>query len=331
MKLTVCRTLAVLASCALLWPAGHAYAQGVTTGSITGVVTDPQKQAVPGATVVAVHEPSGTKYEASTRADGGFSIPGMRVGGPYTVTVSLAGFQPQTTKGVFLNLGVATDLELALSTLEVTEVITVTAQADPVFSSARTGAATTVSREAIQTMPTINDRINDFARLSPQYSGGPFGGSFAGQDNRLNNITIDGAYFNNSFGLAGQPGDRTSVAPVSMSAIQEVQINTAPYDVRQGHFVGAGVNSITRSGDNEYRGSAYYWFRDDSLVGTEAKGATVDPGTFDFKKYGGWAAGPILKDRLFFFGLIEDESFEAPGTTFRANTGGEPAVGNVTR
>ncbi len=331
MKLTVCRTLAVLASCALLWPAGHAYAQGVTSGSITGVVSDPQKQPVPGATVLAVHEPSGTKYEAATRADGRFSIPGMRVGGPYTVTVSLTGFQPQTTKGVFVTLGSATDLDLGLSTLTVTEEIVVTAQSDSVFSSARTGAATTVNAQAIATMPTINDRINDFARLSPQYSGGPFSGSFVGQDNRLNNITIDGSYFNNSFGLGGQPGDRTGVAPVSMSAIQEVQINTAPYDVRQGHFVGAGINSITKSGDNQFRGSVYYWFRDNGLVGTEAGAATVNPGTFDFKKYGGVVSGPILKDKLFFFGLVEDEKYNQPGTTFRSNAGGEVVTGNVTR
>ena len=142
------------------------------------------------------------------------------------------------------------------------------------------------------TLPTVRDRINDFARLSPQYTGGPFGGSFVGQDNRLNNITIDGSYFNNSFGLGGQPGDRTGVTPISTAAIEEIQVNVAPYDVRQGNFVGAGVNMITRSGGNQFRGSAYYWFRDNGLVGTEAKGLTYNPGTFDSRRYGGWASGP---------------------------------------
>jgi hypothetical protein len=331
MKLTVRRTLALLAFCALLLPAGLAHAQGVTTGSITGIVVDAQKQVVPGASVVAVHEPSGTRYEATTRADGRFSLPGMRVGGPYSVTASLTGFQPQTVKDVIVSLGVASDLELALGQAAVTEEVTVTAQTSEIFSSARTGAATTVNREALQTLPTVTDRINDFARLSPQYTGGAFGGSFVGQDNRLNNITVDGSYFNNSFGLAGQPGDRTGVTPIAAAAIEEIQVNVAPYDVRQGNFVGAGVNMITRSGTNKFRGSAYYWFRDNDLVGTEAKGLTYNPGTFDARRFGGWVSGPIVKDKLFFFGSYEDDELNGPGTTFRANAGGEPVGGNVTR
>jgi hypothetical protein len=331
MNLTVRRTLGLLAFCALLWPVGHAYAQGVTTGAITGVVTDAQKQPVPGASVIATHEPSGTRYEASTRPDGRFSIPGMRVGGPYTVTASLTGFRSQSTKDVIVSLGTSADLTLTLTTLAVTEEVTVTAQSSEVFSSARTCAATAVSREILQNLPTVRDRINDYARLSPQYSEGPFGGSFVGQDNRLNNITVDGSYFNNSFGLAGQPGDRTGVTPISTSAVEEIQINVAPYDVRQGHFVGAGVNMVTRSGTNSFAGSAYYWTRDNDLVGTEAKGLAYNPGTFDSRRFGGWLSGPILKDKLFFFGSYENDKYTAPGTTFRANTGGETVGGNVTR
>jgi hypothetical protein len=323
------RTIAVLlASCALLGHARAAFAQGVTTGSITGVVTDPQQQPVPGATVLAVHEPSGTRYEAVTRADGRFDIPGMRVGGPYTVTASLTGFQPQTTKDVIVSLGVANDLKLSLRTLTVTEEVTVTAESDPIFSSARTGAATSVSRETIAALPTLSDRLDSFTRLSPQFSGS---GSFAGQDNRLNNITVDGSYFNNSFGLAGAPGDRTGVAPISMAAVEEVQVNVAPYDVRQGNFVGAGINTVTRSGTNQYRGELVYRFRNESMVGKEAKERTVNPGTFDFKRYGGSLSGPIVKNKLFFFGNVEDDSLESPATTFRANTGGETVGGNVTR
>jgi hypothetical protein len=331
MKLTVRRTLVLLAFCAFLLPAIHAHAQGVTTGSMTGVVLDAQKNPVPGASVVAVHEPSGTRYEATTRGDGRFSLPGMRVGGPYNVTASLTGFQPQTVKDVIVSLGVASDLELVLGQAAVTEEVTVTAQTSEVFSSARTGAATALSREVLQDLPTIRDRINDYARLSPQYNEGPYGGSFVGQDNRLNNITVDGSYFNNSFGLAGQPGDRTGVTPISTAAIEEIQINVAPYDVRQGHFVGAGVNTVTRSGTNQFHGSAYYWWRDQGLVGTEAKGNTYNPGTFDYKRYGAWLSGPILKDKLFFFGSYENDKFTSPGTTFRANTGGETVGGNVTR
>jgi hypothetical protein len=193
MKLAVCRTLVVLASLALAWPVGLAHAQGVTTGSITGTVTDPQHQPVPAATVIAVHEPSGTRYEAISRGDGRFGIQGMRVGGPYTVTASLSGFQPKPVSGVLVSLGVATDLALTLSNVAVSEEVTVMAESSEVFSSARTGAATTVSRDILATLPSITDRINDYARLSPQYSGGPFGGGFVGQDNRLNNITVDGS------------------------------------------------------------------------------------------------------------------------------------------
>ncbi len=331
MKLTVCRTLALLASCALLWPIGHAYAQGVTTGAITGVVTDPQGLPVPGASVVAVHEPSGTRYEASTRTDGSFSLPGMRVGGPYTVTVTVSGFQPHVTKGVVLTLGVGKDLDVAVRAAAVEEEVTVTAEADPVFSSDRTGAATAVSRQMLERLPTLTDRLESFARLTPQAGFTSFGMSFAGQDNRANNITVDGSYFNNSFGLAGSPGERTGVAPISMAAIEQVQVNVAPYDVRQGNFVGAGVNTVTRSGTNDFRGSVYYWFRDQGLVGTKAKALDFNPGTFDSHKVGGWVSGPIIKNKLFFFGSIEDDAFNQPGTTFRANTGSETVGGSITR
>jgi len=326
--------LLALAALALGLPAASVQAQGVTSGSITGSVLDPQGQPVPGATVVAVHEPSGTRYEAFSRADGRFTIPGMRVGGPYTVSATLSSFQPKPVRDVVVNLGTATDLTLSLSNVAVSEEVTVTAQSSEVFSSARTGAATTVARSVMATLPTIADRINDFAKLTPQFvNNGPggFSGSFAGMDSRFNNITVDGSYFNNSFGLQGQPGDRTGVAPITTEALEEIQVSVAPYDVRQGNFVGAAINSVTRSGGNQFRGSAYYWFRDDSLVGTEAKGLPFNPGTFEFDKWGAWISGPIINDKLSYFMSFEDQSFIEPGTTFRANQGGETAQGSVTR
>ncbi len=325
------RTLfCVSATIALAVPA---HAQGVTTGSLHGVVTDAQQQAVPGASVIAIHLPSGTSYEATSRADGRFSIPGMRVGGPYSVTVAYTGaartaFEPQTQENVEINLGVATDLAFTVQPIAVAEVVVVTAQSDTVFSSNRTGAATTVSRELIATLPTVSNRLESYVRLTPQMGGNM---QFAGQDSRMNNITVDGSYFNNSFGLGNTPGDRTNVAPISPDAIEQVQVSVAPYDVRQGNFVGAGINSVTRSGANQFRGSAFYQFRDNGMVGTEAKGLAFNPGTFDFTNYGGWASGPILKNRIFFFGNIEDEGLTEPGTTFRANLGGEAAAGSVTR
>ena len=332
MRETKIACLALVACSALLWPIADTHAQGVTTGQIAGIVSDTQQQPVAGASVIAIHEPSGTSYEATTRADGRFSIPNMRVGGPYTVTVAYTGagtaaFEPQTVQDVVINLGVATDIPITVRPIAVQETVTVTAQSDTVFSSARTGAATSVSREEIATLPTVSGRINDIARLTPQASGMSFGG----QDNRLNNITVDGSYFNNSFGLAGAPGERTGVAPISLEAIEQVQVNVAPFDVRQGNFVGAGVNSVTRSGTNRFTGSVYHRFRNEDFVGTEARGLPVNPGTFKFRDTGAWGGGPIIPNRLFVFSNYEDEDDTRPLTTFRANTGGEPNVGSVTR
>ena len=308
--------------------AGLASAQ-VTTGSIAGTTVDETGGVLPGASISALHVPSGTRYEGVSRGDGAFSIPGMRVGGPYTVTAAMSGFQTRQTTGVMVSLGVATDLKIVLKTQALTEEVTVTAETDPVFSSNRTGAATAVSREVIATMPTQSDRIDSFVRLSPQSSGRDL--SFGGADNRLNNITVDGSYFNNSFGLGAAPGDRTNVAPISMAAVEEMQVNVAPYDVRQGHFVGASVNTVTRSGTNAFKGSAYWWFRDNDLVGTKAGANTFNPGTFDFHKYGAYLAGPVLKNKLFFFLSFEDDGITQPGTTFTANPGGAPVGGNMTR
>jgi hypothetical protein len=306
-------------------------AQGITTSAINARVTDPNGVVRSGARVVAVHLPSGTIYEARTRPDGRATLPGMRVGGPYRVTASAIGAQPDVKDDVFLTLGVATDIEFALKSVPVMlGEVTITGASETVFSSHRTGAATSVNRQAIQTLPTIQGRIEDFVRVTPQYSGG---GGFAGIDNRMNNITIDGSYFNNSFGLAGQPGDRTNVAPISMEAIEQVQVNIAPYDVRQGNFIGAGVNTVTRSGTNEYTGSLYYSFRDNQRTfhGTKARAADVNPGNFDFSKLGVSFGGPILKDKLFFFLSYENDELLSPGTTFRANEGGETVGGNITR
>ena len=183
--------------------AGSAAAQGVTTGSMGGVVTDAQGAVVPGATVIAIHEPSGTSYEAVTQADGRFAILGMRVGGPYKATAELAGFGTQTKDALSVTLGTSTDLEFTLSVAAVTEQVTVKGTSDATFGSQRTGAATAVTRAELALLPTVSGRINDITRLTPQYSGN---GSFGGVDNRMNNITVDGSYFNNSFGLAGSAG-----------------------------------------------------------------------------------------------------------------------------
>ncbi|PKL84104.1 MAG: TonB-dependent receptor [Ignavibacteriae bacterium HGW-Ignavibacteriae-3] len=299
-----------------------------TTSSISGTVVDQSGAALPGANIIAVHVPSGSQYGTSSRADGKYNLLGMRVGGPYKVTVSFIGFESQVKENIYLTLGVgsAYDFTMRDKSIEVGE-ISVTAQRQAVFSADRTGAATSVTTEALQYLPTITRRIGDFTRLTPQASGN----SFVGQDNRLNNITVDGSYFNNSFGLAGQPGERTGVSPISLDAIEQVQVNIAPYDVRQGNFVGAAVNTVTKSGTNEFSGAAYYQFRTESQVGTRAKDFDYNAGKFSYKQYGVFLGGPIIKDKLFFFFSFEKDDLTQPATTFTANTGGQTVGGNTTR
>lgn len=326
------KNLAILAVCMFTWPIANVSAQA-TTGALAGAVTTSDGQPVAGASVIAIHEPSGTTYEATSRADGRFSIPGMRVGGPYTLAVTFVGtgtaFEPQTITDLSVTLGTATDVPVVVKQITVQETVTVTGTAsDAVFNSSRTGAATQLTRDDLATLPTISGRIESIARLTPQASGSSFGG----QDRRLNNITIDGSYFNNAFGLGdGQPGERTNVAPISLESIEQIQVSVAPFDVRQGNFIGAGVNTVTRSGTNQISASVYHRYRNNDFVGTESAGQTVNPGIFNFRDTGVWGGGPIVKNKLFVFGNYENEEDKRPVTTFRANQGGEAVAGNVTR
>ncbi len=331
------RILAIFAVIAAFAVTGLAQ---VTTSEMIGRVIDAQGQPVGGVTVEALHEPTGTRYTAVTNDTGRFTIPLMRVGGPYTVKASSPGFVEQTRQNIQLSLGTATTVNFDLSTAIAEEV---TVQIDDIFSDVRTGASTNVSSVVVAQLPSIGRQLTDFSRLTPQYGGG---GSFAGQDNRLNNITVDGSYFNNSFGLAGEPGQRTGVSPISIAAVEELQVNVAPFDVRHGNFVGADVNVITKSGANKYAGSVYYLWRNPSLVGKEAGSNSFDPGDFKFRTWGFTAGGPLPfinmspratspfisgRDKVFFFVNYEDELLTQPGTTWLACPGTGCRTGNVTR
>jgi len=325
MKQIYCRLILLIT---FLLPLQYSYGQGVTTSSMTGTIMDAGGEGLPGATVVAVHTPTGTRYGTASLVDGRFTIPNMRVGGPYTVTVSFVGFQEQSFNNITLSLGTAATLNVRLApqTGQLNEVQVISNRND-VFSSDRTGAATNVTREVITSLPTISRSINDFTRLTPQASGQNFGG----QDNRLNNITIDGSILNSSFGLAGQPGGRTGTAPISLDAIEEIQVNIAPYDVRQSGFVGAGINAVTRSGTNEFSGSVFYNLQNENLVGDEAKGREVSTTNFNNKQAGFRLGGPILKNKLFFFINGEIERRTEPATSYTALREGQTAGGNTTR
>ncbi|KEO73225.1 TonB-dependent receptor [Anditalea andensis] len=301
------------------------FAQGVTTASITGVVTDSNNETLPGANVIAVHGPSGSRYGATTRNDGRFTIPGMRVGGPYTITVSYVGFQSQVYDNIDLQLGQIFRLDATMYDEGVDLAgVEIVAQRSNILNDERAGSATNISNEQINALPTISRSIFDFTRLTPQASGN----GFAGTDSRFNNLTIDGSIFNNSFGLSSTPAGQTNSTPISLDAIQEIQVNLSPYDVTQGGFTGAGINAITRSGDNEFRGSVFYNNRNNSYVGDNARGNAVITDQFDVNQYGFRLGGPIVKNKLFFFINAESERRSDPNSQFIAAPG-EGA--NVTR
>jgi hypothetical protein len=299
----------------------------VTTSAITGKIVDEKNQSVPGATITAVHTPSGTNYATNTNLDGRFTIPGMRIGGPYTIKVKLIGYSEKTFNNVNLTLGnvFTIDAKLEVSNTELAEVKVVGQGAGDIINSDRTGAATNISRDVINSLPTISRTINDFTRLTPQANGTSFGG----QDNRLNNITVDGSLFNSSFGLSGQVGGRTGVSPISLDAIDQIQVNIAPFDVRQSGFVGAAVNAVTKSGTNEFTGSAFYLFQNQDYVGVRAKGNDLNRGVFDNKQYGVSIGGPIIKNKLFFFINAEKQSNDSPASGFVAAKAGQTAGGNI--
>ena len=272
----------------------------VTTSSLAGKVTldDANGEEVIGATIQAIHEPSGTRYAAVTNTSGRFTIQGMRTGGPYSVTVSYIGFQPKTVKGVNLQLGETYNLSVWLSedANELAEVI-VSGKASK-FAAEKTGASTNINSSQIQNLPTVSRSITDVTRLSP-YGGN--GMSFAGSDGRTANFTVDGANFNNNFGLSDKlPGGGN---PISLDAIEELQVVISPYDVRQTNFIGGGVNAITKSGTNTYKASAYIYHRNENMRGDaidreQIAGARAKDSQ---TTYGFTFGGPIIKDKLFIF------------------------------
>ncbi len=291
------RTVKLLALVAMFFVALASSAQ-VTTSALSGVVTDENQEAMIGATVTALHTPSGTQYNAVTNMDGRYSIKGMRPGGPYTVTVSYIGYQTRQIQDVTLQLAETYDLDVDMSVDANTlgEVV-VTSQATK-FRAEKTGAATNINSTQISNLPTVTRSLTDVTRLSP------FGGngmSFAGTDGRLANFTVDGANFNNNFGLSENlPGGGN---PISIEAIEEMQVVISPYDVRQTNFIGGGVNAITKSGTNTFRGSAYIFHRNENMRGDAVDRVQLAAAREkdQVTTYGFTLGGPIWKNKVFFF------------------------------
>lgn len=311
----------------LAFSSGSVSAQSTTTSGMEGVITAEDDFPLPGAHIVAIHTPTNTRYTATTRNDGRFAIPGMRVGGPYTVRVSFVGFSDMVYEGITLRLGINYTLNVVMGDegVEMQEVVVTTGRGDAINED-RKGTSTNINRESLENMPTLSRSIEDFTRFTPQSSGN----SFAGQDPKAVNFTVDGAILTNAFGLSGSvPGASTNSTPISLDAIEEIQVNISPYDVTQGGFVGAGINAVTRSGDNEIRGSVFTNLRNENMVGTRARGTEVVTDEFNVNQVGFRVGGPIVKDKLFFFISGEMENRSDPGTSFVSDSGQEGE--NVTR
>ncbi|WP_310396693.1 TonB-dependent receptor [Hymenobacter sp.] len=293
-----------------------------------GLVLDSKGEPLPGASVIATHLPSGTQYGAATRDNGQYDLLNMRIGGPYEIKVSFVGAQTYTATGIQLVLGKTFESRITLTdNAQALDEVVVRGNRDGQINKDRTGAATNISSAAIRTLPTVSRSQEDFTRLTPQVSNNGNGQSFGGRNTLYNNFSLDGSIFNNSFGLdSPTPGGQTASQPVSLDAIEQIQVSLAPYDVRQGGFTGAGINAVTKSGTNDFKGTAYTYFRNESLIGKRVEGAKIDNPDLQFNQSGFALGGPIIKNKLFFFTNAELTRQTDPGQTFRPATSAAEAT-----
>ncbi len=270
----------------------------VTTSEIQGFVTSDDGPVV-GATVVAIHEPTGTQYGVFTLDNGAFTIPNMRVGGPYTVKVSFVGYKPVIVKDIYLELGTTYKLNIKLEpeSVDIGEVV-VTADRGDVFSADHTGAETNIDSRVLDALPSIARSAEDYYRLEPTATGN----SFAGRNDQFNNFSLDGSIFNNPYGLdAATPGGQANAQPISLEAIEQIQVKVAPYDVTQSGFTGASINAVTKSGTNDFSGSVYGYYRNKYMTGKVQLGETSLRPELNQNQTGFTFGGPIKKNKLFFF------------------------------
>ncbi len=292
----------------------------VTKSAISGIVKTEKGETIQGASVLVIHTPTGTKYATTSDFDGSYSVPAIRPGGPYTVKVTFMGYKSSEVTEINANLGsnVTVNIVLAAESSTLKEVVIVSKTGSSAFAKNRTGASQQFSNREINAVPTTGART--IASITKYNANAGSNGSFGGQDPRFNNFTIDGSVFNNGFGLGGsaQAGGRTGSSAISLDAIEQIQVNIAPFDVRQTGFTGSGINAVTRSGTNYYEGSVYGAMRSnkEGFIGTKAGKVAIVPAPFDEKTYGVRFGMPIIKDKLFFFGNYEQTESLTPATTW---------------
>jgi outer membrane receptor protein involved in Fe transport len=296
----------------------------VTTSSISGSVKTSDGKGLEGASVTATHGPSGTVYTTVSNRSGNFNLPGLRVGGPYTVKFDYVGLKSETVQDIYLALGEPYNINSVLTDAarSLTEVV--------VLSQARrsgvdkNNSTTVVGQRQIATLPSISRSITDFTRLTPQANGN----GFAGRDGRYNNTIIDGANLNNNFGLSSDPLPGGGSNPISLDAIEEISVSISPFDVKQSGFTGAGINAITKSGTNTMHGTAYGFYRNQDYNGRNVGSVKLPEFTQSTNKiFGGSLGGAIIKNKLFFFVNYESEEKSVPGISFSPKGGS--GAGNV--
>ena len=292
----------------------------VTTSKIEGVVTDENSQGLYGANVVAKHLPTGTVSGTMTLESGRFSLQNLRVGGPYTITISYLGYKTVEYTDVYLSLGTAFDVNVKMvsESQQLGEVV-ITGGRNATFNNDRTGARTSVGKKELTNLPTISRSAADFTRLDPSASSN---GSFSGRNDQYNNFTLDGSIFNNPFGLdAATPGGQTDAQPISLDAIDQISVATAPYDVTLSGFTGASVNAVTKSGTNKVTGTVYGYYRNQDFTGSKIKGEKIFVPKLEQSQYGFSFGAPIVKNKLFVFVNFEKDDRTDLGQNWLPNTG----------
>ncbi|RYE17546.1 MAG: carboxypeptidase regulatory-like domain-containing protein, partial [Sphingobacteriaceae bacterium] len=311
------RLLSLFFLCAL---AGQGLLAQVTTSSLTGIIKTTANAPLAGATVTATNLPSGSVYSSTTTSKGQYNIQNMRVGGPYQVKITYVGYATQTFDDVYLRLAESFNLDATLSTGDqnLGTVVVTAGNRNSLLSATRNGTTTNISSRQILTLPTISRSINDLTRLTPQATSTNTG-AIGGGNYRQNFITVDGSDFNNSFGIGNNLPAGGS--PISLDALGEISINVTPYDIKQSGFIGSAINAVTRSGTNDFSGSAYTFWRNESMQGNKVGYNTpFTKQNLSVNTYGARLGGPIIKNKLFFFVNFETGKTISPGQTNVAST-----------